>query len=203
MVQRLREQYDAHAPRVERRCVDLTLPKLDIVHVAPSPRTEAAQLRPGTNRRPSASPVSLWMAACCRRWRSTSLRRRSSSRTTGSRRDCSNHTCNSEQTGTNRGSCSTGTARRNVNPPARSSITRPASRSRPRCLDIPDWAICSTAVNSLTLSRSLVSSHNRRSRASSPKRRNRLLASFIFYKSIYRFIEIKRGRNFDPDRKGC
>ena len=87
---------------------------------------------------------------------------------------------NSVQTGPNRWSSVSVVARRNVKPPTRSSLTRPASRSKPRCLETPDWAMPSTAVNSLTLSRSLTSNRSNRRRASSPKRRKSVLASFIY-----------------------
>ena len=47
-----------------------------------------------------------------------------------------------------------GDRRYQVNVPARSSATRPASRSRPRCRDTPDWATPRIAVSSETFSAS-------------------------------------------------
>ncbi len=61
--------------------------------------------------------------------------------------------------------------------PARSSVTSPASRRRPRCRDTPDCATPRMAVSSDTFSASRDSTRSRRSRVASPSSRRRVVAS--------------------------
>ena len=66
-----------------------------------------------------------------------------------------------------------------MNVPARSSATRPASRSRPRWRDTPDWASPRIEVSSDTFSDSRESNRRTRNRVSSPRSRSKAEASLI------------------------